>query len=524
MSFPHTFGGLPSPVPLAYLDDNFNALSASTGGGLIGYLYPATGAALRTLGSRLDDLATVMDFGAVGNGTADDTGAFVNALASFSGSGSLYVPPGTYKITSTITIPERVKVFGAGRFSTTLLFVPSANDTLLEVSNGASMIDQAYLGDMALTSSDTTHTKIALNIIDGNAIVVERIAILGTTTVGGTYTWTGANSIGIKLNGRQLLQFRDIDVSADKPWSIAANPHNIISLDHCNFHNIYATANGNPVWSVDFGASDDAYISNSHWTGAQAWVRGTHGFYWNDGSASTTSSYALTFFGIRTEQGEADNNYMIYIAPPAAHPVYGISIKGAYGGTETTGHERRGFYFRNAKAIKLDNIIYTSASAESLNIDSTVVGVRASECFWQAGSTATLSGQRYVDASPFDPNTGALSPSFTLDASANTKATKFSEVAHSSPSITLADGAETSILGANAVGTLSVHTNNGAAFSAVIAGGSFSTTTTLGSWSTTYNNAGTMNVCYNGGVYKIQNKTGSSRNVRWDLAGSLETF
>ena len=37
MSFPHTFGPLTSPVPLQDLDDNFNAISASSGVSLVGF-------------------------------------------------------------------------------------------------------------------------------------------------------------------------------------------------------------------------------------------------------------------------------------------------------------------------------------------------------------------------------------------------------------------------------------------------------------------------------------------------------
>jgi polygalacturonase len=58
---------------------------------------------------KLQEIVSVKDFGAVGDGTTDDTTAFVNALAA---STSIYVPVGTYKLTSNITIPANTKLYG----------------------------------------------------------------------------------------------------------------------------------------------------------------------------------------------------------------------------------------------------------------------------------------------------------------------------------------------------------------------------------------------------------------------------
>jgi len=46
--------------------------------------------------------ANVLDFGAVGDGVADDTAAIQAAIDS--GAGSVYAPTGIYKITSTVNI------------------------------------------------------------------------------------------------------------------------------------------------------------------------------------------------------------------------------------------------------------------------------------------------------------------------------------------------------------------------------------------------------------------------------------
>lgn len=81
------------------------ALATSTGSTSVGFLQAGSGASLRTVQSKLRDVVSVKDFGAVGNGIADDTAAIQAALDYCEANGAfLYGAPGTYRITSKITI------------------------------------------------------------------------------------------------------------------------------------------------------------------------------------------------------------------------------------------------------------------------------------------------------------------------------------------------------------------------------------------------------------------------------------
>jgi hypothetical protein len=66
----------------------------------------------RTVQDELRDRVNVKQFGAVGDGVTDDTAAIVAALAS--GAKSVYMPGGVYKITSQVSIPDRVSLYGDG--------------------------------------------------------------------------------------------------------------------------------------------------------------------------------------------------------------------------------------------------------------------------------------------------------------------------------------------------------------------------------------------------------------------------
>src|SRR5438045_2527325 len=66
------------------------------------FAFPATGAPTpRTLPARLAEIHNVRDFGAVGNGSADDLDAIMAALnwqTANNYRGTVYFPPGTYYV------------------------------------------------------------------------------------------------------------------------------------------------------------------------------------------------------------------------------------------------------------------------------------------------------------------------------------------------------------------------------------------------------------------------------------------
>jgi len=89
---------------------------------------------VRTVQAKLDDFADVRDFGAVGDGSADDTAALNRALyqlycvaANTQIRRTLYFPAGTYRITESIIIPTYAKLVGEGADCTTILLDTSGD-------------------------------------------------------------------------------------------------------------------------------------------------------------------------------------------------------------------------------------------------------------------------------------------------------------------------------------------------------------------------------------------------------------
>lgn len=87
------------------------ALAGSNGSALVGFLQSGTSAILRTVQDKLRESISVKDFGAVGDGVTDDTAKIQSAIVAAYGK-ELYFPPGTYKITSSLTVLNSLTLTG----------------------------------------------------------------------------------------------------------------------------------------------------------------------------------------------------------------------------------------------------------------------------------------------------------------------------------------------------------------------------------------------------------------------------
>lgn len=99
------------------LTNYINSVAASSGSSLVGFLQSGANAVARTVQAKNRDIVNVKDFGAVGNGVADDTAAIqaaINEVAS-RGGGEVVFNMGKYLITSGLTARVGVLLNGIVR-------------------------------------------------------------------------------------------------------------------------------------------------------------------------------------------------------------------------------------------------------------------------------------------------------------------------------------------------------------------------------------------------------------------------
>jgi len=155
-------------------------LAASTGSSLIGYLPAGTGAVATTVQAKLRQYVSVKDFGAVGNGVADDTVAFqaaLNYVAKSAVRGNLYVPSGVYKLTDTLVVRNASPAVTYGNWSLTgdgrssILYQTGAGKNVLEIGSSVSglttpdIMEGVSLHDLALVGTSGSNYGLYLNSV-----------------------------------------------------------------------------------------------------------------------------------------------------------------------------------------------------------------------------------------------------------------------------------------------------------------------------------------------------------------------
>jgi hypothetical protein len=96
---------------------NVQDLAGNDGADWIGFEPAGTGAVARSAQDKMRETVSVKDFGAVGDGVADDTAAIqatIDALV-LAGGGAVFIPTGQYKITDSIKVTSNtISIYGEG--------------------------------------------------------------------------------------------------------------------------------------------------------------------------------------------------------------------------------------------------------------------------------------------------------------------------------------------------------------------------------------------------------------------------
>jgi hypothetical protein len=145
---------------------------ASAGATNFQVLFGGAATNMSTVLARLTGLVfNVKEYGAVGDGVADDTVAIQAALdaAEAAGGGTVFFPAGTYRITAMVYVYATVAVAGSGATSTTVAMDSAAEDGLR--FGDASPNGQTFQVVAGLTVAATQANTGAVVVLSGGALV-----------------------------------------------------------------------------------------------------------------------------------------------------------------------------------------------------------------------------------------------------------------------------------------------------------------------------------------------------------------
>lgn len=139
----------------------------------ITYTFPAPGAVQQTVQTKLEQYVSVKDFGAVGDGVADDTAAIQAAIdeAHAQTGFSVYFPSGVYRTTSTLNISNSdIRLFGSNEYGATsysplsytgsyIMYDANDGNPILKVGDGLAFIYSFTFENLRVGAAPAVTTK-----------------------------------------------------------------------------------------------------------------------------------------------------------------------------------------------------------------------------------------------------------------------------------------------------------------------------------------------------------------------------
>lgn len=321
--------------------------------------------------------------------TAFTTGLQAAVNASTSG-GLIRIPEGTFKLTDTIDCGGRSGLYiaGAGVRATTIDFAPSADKTAIKFGRLDGFDVQCGISDLKFTTADTTRIKKAIEVLNLSEMKISRVSVGPTWSDHSTFLPANDTSVGIETRGRELVTIEDYECYGDVGIRIRHNSAAGaigLSCDHFLIRNAYIVGQGS-VRKPSVLIDDNVYVSNFKAEGKNPWLAGSNALKW---VASTTvqASHNVVLEGIRSEQSLNPTSYAVEIDLTGSGGLQSLSIKDCYFGLD-----QQGLLLKNIQRVGLEDVMYVGSTGR-VAMNANLIGeMEIQRCFWQTGSTATLTG------------------------------------------------------------------------------------------------------------------------------------
>jgi hypothetical protein len=166
-------------------------------------------------------VVTAAPYSATGLGVADDTVALQAAIdaASAAGGGIVYVPPGTYRIATTLNLKSNVWLFGAGR-GASILLLDDVAAVGIGLNNGA-----GTTGSTTLSANLTEYSTTATVTSAAGFSIGDVVEFSSANDRYGTWTVKITNIVGttITLEEPSPAILLTSDTAVMRKWALATN-------------------------------------------------------------------------------------------------------------------------------------------------------------------------------------------------------------------------------------------------------------------------------------------------------------
>jgi hypothetical protein len=337
---------------------------------------PFTGAVAYPVCEKLDQVMSVKDFGAVGDGVADDTAAIQLALNAGQ-NGAVYFPTGTYKVSSPLTVKPSTHVFGSGFDA--IIKTNSATANIFNVSG-----QYVYISDIAFNSSVPRTGGYYVDILSGSSrfrieqfwmynahsgICVRNTSATVTIARGEILNNVAVTGIGIKLEGGLDVSIRDIlmDQAAQIYAGIYITNAGDVTIEDCQLitcgQALYIEADNTVISSV---WANNTFFDNS-----------TRGLYVlaNNGGTVARCLFDQCWFSSSATQG-------VLLNTETGGLVDGIDFNGCHVFLNTT----NGFQIENnSKNIQIHGCAIAANALNGVAIAANVNFISVQDCHIGAG-------------------------------------------------------------------------------------------------------------------------------------------
>ena len=266
-----------------------------------------TGATARTVDSKLKDVVSVKDFGAVGDGVADDTAAIQAAInAAIAVRGAVYFPPNNvaqvYKITAPLTCDGPITIIGASPQAVLIYAVGlSAGQYILDFNLPA--VSNYFFDIKGITLRSDNQAPNGIRLKNTSYCTLTNVQLYN---VANGVVITGANCFSNYFENLACYL-----VAARSVSFVSFTGGGNYTFNHCTF-------TGNYGFEVDSASG----INELTFTSCNFEQCVTNSF------SAIGTVQGLSFVGCRTEGLNGTADFLMY--PSAGNEVTGLSVTGCY--------------------------------------------------------------------------------------------------------------------------------------------------------------------------------------------------